>query len=104
MPGREPASHLPATVLARHRPSKDWYESKRSGLGNEFLDVAEAAINHILEFPESYAKLRRDIRRYHVRQFHHHLLYAVDDAWIFFVGFVHHSRDVDRILRERTRP
>lgn len=41
----------------------EWYEGQRRGLGFEFLDCVEAAIETILQMPKLYAKQHDSFRR-----------------------------------------
>jgi plasmid stabilization system protein ParE len=47
----------------------NWYETQRRGLGLEFLDCVEAAIESIQQMPKLYAKHHADFRRTLVRRF-----------------------------------
>jgi plasmid stabilization system protein ParE len=47
----------------------EWYEARREGLGQEFVDRALEAIERIESHPESYAPVFRDARRVQLRQF-----------------------------------
>ena len=40
-----------------------WYESQRTGLGEEFLAEVNGTLERIREMPELFAVLRRDTRR-----------------------------------------
>jgi plasmid stabilization system protein ParE len=44
-----------------------WYEAQREGLGDEFLQVVQDALESIAAFPESAPLVQRDIRR-HLRE------------------------------------
>ena len=46
-----------------------WYEDQRYGLGLEFLDCVEAAIETIIQIPELYARHHANFRRALVRRF-----------------------------------
>ena len=39
-----------------------WYESQRQGLGFEFLDCLEEAVNRILESPKLYSTKHKRLR------------------------------------------
>ena len=47
----------------------EWNEGQRRGLGFEFLDCVEAAIETILQMPKLYAKQHDSFRRTLVRRF-----------------------------------
>jgi ParE toxin of type II toxin-antitoxin system, parDE len=46
-----------------------WYESQQPGLGDDFLEQAEAALDRTCQMPESYPVVYRDVRRSIVRRF-----------------------------------
>ena len=41
----------------------NWYESQKIGLGDDFLEQIEAALDRICQMPESYSVVYRDVRR-----------------------------------------
>lgn len=47
----------------------EWYERQRRGLGQEFLDVMQAAFLAIAEAPRMYPVIHRNTRRAVVRRF-----------------------------------
>jgi plasmid stabilization system protein ParE len=55
-----------------------WYEGQRRGLGFEFLDCVEAAIETILQMPRLYAEHHRSFRRALVRRFPFSLFYTIE--------------------------
>ena len=46
-----------------------WYEAQRSGLGSEFLEEVQTALDAIVENPEQFPVLYRNTRRALVRRF-----------------------------------
>ena len=55
-----------------------WYEKQRYGLGFEFLDCVEAAIETIIQMPKLYAKHHADFRRTLVRRFPFSIFYTLE--------------------------
>ncbi len=55
-----------------------WYEDQRYGLGFEFLDCVEAAIETISRMPELYARHHADFRRTLVRRFPFSIFYTLE--------------------------
>lgn len=47
----------------------DWYEQQSAGLGVEFLNRVEEALDRISVMPEAYPTIFQEIRRIVVRQF-----------------------------------
>ena len=71
----------------------EWYNEKRLGLGDRFLDSATVAARFIAEHPEAYQVLHRGVRRAPLRGFPYGLLYRVDADVIIVVGVFHARRD-----------
>jgi hypothetical protein len=78
-----------------------WYESRSPGLGARFASVADAAVDRILEFPEAWAPMQDDIRKYLLQPFRDLLIYRETPDRLFFLGVVHGSRDLGLWLRRR---
>lgn len=51
------------------REAKAWYESRRTGLGDEFLLCVEEALERIRRIPESAGLVVQNVRRAAVRRF-----------------------------------
>ena len=43
--------------------ARDWYETRRSGLGKEFAQAVDEIIGHIVENPLAYQRTYKDTRR-----------------------------------------
>ena len=54
-----------------------WYESKRIGLGREFLIAVDASIQSISRNPQSYPLIYKTYSRAVVRRFPHAIFYEV---------------------------
>ena len=74
-----------------------WYEQRRSGLGIEFLEAIDGALDFIARFPQAGAPvpgvpLDLPVRRVPVRRFPFHVIYLeVSDA-IRILAFAHDRR------------
>lgn len=70
-----------------------YYESRRPGLGGEFLMEVERALERILEFPDSGSEFRRTgYRRLIVRRFPYLIVYGVQPDLIRVVAVAHGKR------------
>ena len=78
-----------------------WYESQRTGLGEEFLAEVNRELERIGEMPELYAVLRRDTRRAMLSRFLYSLLYRLVGEEVIVVACFHGKRDPRR-WHERT--
>jgi len=55
-----------------------WYERQRRGLGFEFLDCVEAALQNIIDFPEMYQIRYSCFRCCPIRRFPFSIFYTID--------------------------
>lgn len=77
-----------------------WYESRRSGLGEEFLGCVDVCIQQIGRMPEMHAKVHEEYRRALVRRFPYAVFYEYDGATVTVYCVFHTSRDPEK-WRER---
>jgi hypothetical protein len=80
---------------------RDWYNSKRPRLGDEFMREVGDAVDRVQEAPLLYLVLRGPIRRYLIQRFDQLVVYALVSNTIYMLGVVHGSRDMDRWLDQR---
>jgi len=72
----------------------EFYEGRVAGLGADFLEEVEAAIDRILLFPEAWGRLSRDYRRCSLRRFPYLIIYIIEPAKdILIVSVFHQSRE-----------
>jgi plasmid stabilization system protein ParE len=70
-----------------------WYQRRRRGLGDEFLQSVDAALAAIQHLPESYPLVHHDNRRVLVRRFPYALFYQAMGGEILVVGCFHAARN-----------
>ncbi len=73
----------------------DWYEGKRRGLGDQFLNRVTQALEHIQTLPESCPVLLGRARKKPLRQFPFSVIYSVDSRGIFVLAIAHQKRRWD---------
>ena len=73
-----------------------WYESRRAGLGEEFLRCVDACIAAILRRPEMPAVVHRQYRRALVRRFPYAVFYEYEARTVTVYAILHGSRDPER--------
>jgi plasmid stabilization system protein ParE len=78
-----------------------WLESMQPGLAEELGEELIHALETVLAFPLAFRPVEGDTRRVILRRFKFHLAYEVDEDAIYFVGFVHASRDFRQWLTNR---
>jgi len=69
-----------------------FYESRESGLGEDFLQRINQAFDAIVDQPFAGQPIILDIRRRLVRQFPYSVVYRVDADRIFVLAVAHWSR------------
>ena len=72
----------------------EFYEERVAGLGADFLDEVDAAIDRILQFPEAWGRLGRNYRRCSLRRFPYLIIYIIEPIRdILIVSVFHQSRE-----------
>ena len=69
-----------------------FYETANAGLGDDFLDDVQHAINTIREHSELGAKVAFGLRRMLVRRFPFSVIYAVEPELVVVVAVAHQRR------------
>lgn len=73
--------------------ARQWYENRREGLGDEFIDQVDVAFDRIRRMPLVPAPKYKDVRRVLLKRFPYAVFYHVDDNQITIVAVYHTSRD-----------
>ncbi len=60
----------------------EWYNKQKEGLGLEFLDCVEAALNRIIRNPKMYEMVYDNIRRCVIRKFPFAIFYSIEGSQI----------------------
>ena len=72
-----------------------YYESRIATLGVQFLGEAERAAAILLEAPERWSIIEKDIRSYLMHSFPYAVYYRVYPDHLHVLAFKHHSRHPD---------
>ena len=84
-----PRLFLRAAAKADLREAFEWYETRSTGLGFEFLRAARAALALIERNPAQFAVVLDDIRRGHLLRFPYALYYFIDDERVVVIACAH---------------
>jgi plasmid stabilization system protein ParE len=76
----------------------NYYESRRIGLGGEFLAEFERAVSGIAQSPQMYARVRGETRRCTLQRFPYGVYYRDDGDDLRILVIKHHSRHPDHGL------
>ena len=77
----------------------EWHESKRAGLGAEFVQVVEAVLVSLLDVPESCEAVHRDIRRCLMGEFPFEVFCRPEPGLLVILACVHAALDPQAVLR-----
>jgi plasmid stabilization system protein ParE len=78
-----------------------WYESQRTGLGEEFLKAVDQVMAAVAEHPMRFRVLVLDTRQALVRRFPYRVLYRILGDQIAVVACFHARRDPRRWPQRR---
>jgi toxin ParE1/3/4 len=79
-----------------------WYNAEREGLGHEFRAVIEEHFRRIAANPESFCKVRGEVRRAVVlRRFHYVIHFRIEPRQIVILSVFHTSREPGQLNRRR---
>ena len=74
----------------------EWYESRRVGLGEEFLTSVDACLQGIWRWPEIYAVVHGEFRRALIRRFPYAVFYEQSETTVTVYAVFHTSRDPEK--------
>jgi len=82
---------------AEYRDAGRWYEERRAGLGVEFFDAVDTALDQIVRLPHAGARVPRvpvdlPVRRAPVQRFPYHVIYLETKATIRILAVAHDRR------------
>jgi plasmid stabilization system protein ParE len=73
-----------------------WHESRRAGLGEDFLSCVDACIAAILRMPQTRAIVYKQYRRALVRRFPYAVFYEHEAQIVTVYAVLHCSRNPER--------
>ena len=76
-----------------------WYETRRTGLGEDLLSSVEACIEAIRRMPDMHAIVHENYRRALVRRFPYAVFYESSEGAVTIYCVFHASRNPDRWRR-----
>jgi len=79
--------------LKKRLPGRHFfYDERVNGLGADFLEDIEKAINFIQKFPAAFPILDGPYRRFILRRFPYCIIYRFDENNIFIMAVMHQKR------------
>lgn len=71
----------------------DFYETKRAGLGRDFLLCVEETLDKAQKNPQIYRKIYRELRRIPVRRFPYRVFFLVQGQEVIVTAVFHVRKD-----------
>lgn len=78
-----------------------WYEKQRKGLGSEFLQSIDAALESIQRAPNLYTNIYKNVRRALIKRFPYSIFYILENGKIVIIAAFHEKRNPN-IWKART--
>jgi len=69
-----------------------FYESRSGGLGSDFLDDVQQAVDRLSDYPHSGEPIDSGLKRTLLHRFPFSLIYAVEQTGIVIVAVAHYGR------------
>jgi len=69
-----------------------FYETRSGGLGNDFLDDVQQAVDRLSDYPHSGEQIDFGLKRTLLHRFPFSLIYAVEQTGIVIVAVAHYGR------------
>lgn len=70
-----------------------YYDAASMGLGDDFLDDVQLAIDRLCEYPHAGVEVAAGLRRMLLHRFPLSLIYSVETSMILIVAVAHHGRN-----------
>ncbi|HWP01958.1 MAG TPA: hypothetical protein VNL96_00730 [Gemmatimonadaceae bacterium] len=88
-----PALLIRAAAEADMLLAAEWYETRASGLGTEFLRAADVCFSLIQRMPQGYQLVAPEVRRARLRRFPFSVYYVATTERIAIPAVLHARRD-----------
>lgn len=76
--------------------ARRWYEEKRPGLGDSFLDAIDTVLAVVLDHPNLHPRVSERVRRASVNRFPYGIFYEVEGDTLRVIAILHNARDPER--------
>ena len=70
-----------------------WYEERRTGLGDEFLDELDSILRRVIKDPLQFPKIINQIRRALLRRFPYSVYFGLTRETVELIAILHQRRD-----------
>ena len=91
----EPKIEFHAQAREELAESAQWYEDRKSGLGEEFLIEVESKLERIANRPQSHPVTYENVRQISLTRFPYLIYYLIKPPSIFILSVWHKKRNRD---------
>lgn len=84
-----------AEALSEFDNAANWYDQQRPGLGAEFVQAVDSAIQRLIVHPETWSTIDDRFRRCPVENFPYDVVFVIRDEVILIFAIAHHRRKPD---------
>ncbi len=70
----------------------EYYEYELSGLGKQFINSFNHAINRIITHPTAWTCIKENVRKCRLDKFPFDIIYALEEEFVVIVAISHHHR------------
>ena len=84
-----------AEALSEFDNAANWYDQQRSGLGAEFVQAVDSAIQRLVVEPETWPMLDDQFRRCPVDNFPYDIVFVPQNKDVLIFAIAHHHQKPD---------
>ena len=81
------------------RDTRDWYENRRDGLGDDFLECLDEAFEKLTRIANVFGVVHAGLRRMQVRRFPYGIYFDVIDETVVIVAVLHARQNLDYLVK-----
>ena len=70
-----------------------YYESRRMGLGSDFVEELDQTVGRILQHPHAWSPGSQRTRSCQMKRFPYSVIYRIDGEEVLVISLQHHSRE-----------
>ena len=73
------------------RDARTWYEGRREGLGDEFMEAVERMLERVDRTPEQFPIIHRNVHRALIRRFPYAIFFIQEDGERVVLAVLHQA-------------
>lgn len=73
-----------------------WYEKRKIGLGEKFIQEVEAGVEYLKQNPEAFPEKKKGFREFNLKAFPYLMIYILKDNKVHILAIFHTRLDPNR--------